>query len=87
MKLLNRENAYIPPPKLIDYLLSETHSVGRSKAKFWRAIGFDETNVEVLEQGLMAIAHAEDVKEIVSSPYGMKYVIEGSLQTPTGSVV
>jgi hypothetical protein len=36
MKLPTRENAFVPPSKLKDYLLSETHVVGRSKAKFFR---------------------------------------------------
>ena len=79
MKLPNRENAYIPPPKLIGYLLSETHSVGESKAQFWRAVGFDETSVEMLERGLIAIVHSQDVKEVVPSPHGVKYIIEGAL--------
>jgi hypothetical protein len=87
MKLPNRENAYIPPPKLHDYLLSKTHSVGRWKAKFFRALGFDETNVDVLEQRLIAIAHSEDVRDVVSLKHGAKYVIEGSLQTPAGNLV
>jgi hypothetical protein len=87
MKLPSRENAYIPPPKLHDYLLSKTHSVGRWKAKFFRAIGFDETNVDVLEQRLIAIAHSEDVRDVVSLKHGAKYVIEGSLQTPAGNLV
>ncbi|MGH7599609.1 MAG: DUF6883 domain-containing protein [bacterium] len=42
MKLPNREKAYIPPSKLRDYLLSETHVVGRGKAKFFRMFGFKE---------------------------------------------
>ena len=87
MKLPNWENAYIPPPKLGGYLLSETHAVGRPKARFWRAIGFDETSVETLERGLLTIAYSEDVKEVVSSPHGVKYIIEGTLQTPTGRTV
>lgn len=29
MKLPNKENAYIPIPKIIDYLLSETHTIGK----------------------------------------------------------
>lgn len=87
MKLPNRGNAYIPLSKLKDYLLSETHSVGRSKARWLHSVGFDETNVELLEQRLIAIAHFEDVKEVASSPHGTKYVIEGSLQTPAGSLV
>ena len=87
MKLPNRENAYIPSSKLHDYLLSKTHSVGRWKARLFRALGFDETNVDVLEQGLIAIAHSEDVKDVVLSAHGTKYIVEGTLQTPVGSLV
>ncbi|MGH7964231.1 MAG: DUF6883 domain-containing protein [Candidatus Binatia bacterium] len=87
MKLPNRENAYIPPPKLITYLLSEAHSVGRAKAGFWRTLGFDEMNLNVLEQALVSLARSEEVKEVVLSPYGVKYVIEGVMQTPAGSII
>jgi hypothetical protein len=87
MKLPNRENAYVPLSKLKDYLLSETHVVGRSKAKFLRAFGFDETNTELLEQGLLMIAQNQDINEVASSPHGTKYVIDGSLQTPIGNIV
>ena len=85
MRLPNRDQAYIPPPKLDSYLLSETHTVGKSKAKFFRAFGFIETNVDVLKQG--TIARTEPVKEVFSSRYGTKYIIEGSLNTPSGAVV
>jgi hypothetical protein len=87
MKLPNGENAYIPSPKLVGSLLSETHAAGRPKARFWRAIGFDETNVAMLERGLLAIVYSEDVTEVVSSPHGVKYIIEGTLRTPTGRTV
>jgi len=87
MKLPNGENAYIPSLKLKAYLLSETHSVGRSKAKFLRSIGFNEFNVDLLKQGLLAIAHSEDVKDTISSLHGVKYIIEGSLQTPVGGYI
>jgi hypothetical protein len=84
MKLPNRENASVPASKLTDYLLSETHSVGRSKAKFLRLLGFDESNVQTLEQGLLAIAQTGDVKEVAPSRHGTKYVIEGGLSAPDG---
>jgi len=87
MKLPNRENAYIPSPKLRDYLLSNTHFIGRWKARFFRALGLDEMNADVLEQRLIAIAHSEEVKYVVPSAHGAKYVIEGLLQTPDGSLV
>lgn len=84
MKLPNREYAYIPPAKLLDYLLSETHSVGKSKSKYLRSSGFNEANAYLLKQGLMAIAQAEDIAEVINTPYGVKYVIDGSFPTPVG---
>ncbi len=84
MKLQKSEYAYIPLAKLLDYLLSETHPVGKSKAKYLRSLGFNEINVNLLKEGLLAIARLEDVKEAISSSHGVKYVIDGTLQTPTG---
>jgi hypothetical protein len=52
-----------------------------------RKSGQAVTNVDLLEQRLIAIAHSEDVKNVVPSAHGTKYVIEGSLQTPAGSLV
>ena len=43
MMLPNAEDAYIPPEKLTDYLLLETHAVGKSKAKFFRSHGYKTT--------------------------------------------
>ena len=87
MLLPDRNKAYVPPPKLTEYLLSETHAVGKSKAKFFRAFGFDETNVALLEQGLLSIAQTETVAEVVHSPYGTKYIVDGVLETPSGAFV
>ncbi|WP_416223734.1 DUF6883 domain-containing protein [Thermoflexus sp.] len=42
MPLPNAGNAYVPLSKITRYLLSETHSVGRAKARFFRALGFNE---------------------------------------------
>ena len=78
MKLQNKENAYIPLSKLLNYLLSETHSVGKSKAKYLRSVGFNETNVNLLKEELLAVAKSEDVKEEMSSLHGVKYIIDGS---------
>ncbi|MFZ3091650.1 MAG: DUF6883 domain-containing protein [Nitrospirota bacterium] len=67
MRLQNKEYAYVPLAKLLDYLLSETHPVGKSKAKYLRSLGFNEINVNLLKEGLLAIARSEDVKEAISS--------------------
>jgi hypothetical protein len=87
VKLPNREIAYIPSGKLGGYLLSKTHVVGRWKATFFGALGFDETNADVLQEGLMVIAHSQEVKEVVASPYGTKYIMDGLLETPVGGQV
>lgn len=84
MKLPHNQTAYIDIQKILNYLLSETHPVGKSKAKYLRSLGFNETNVDLLKQGLIAMAQTEEVKEVLSSPHGVKYVIEGSLKTPSG---
>ena len=85
MLLPNLEKAYILRKKLEFYLLSEVHTVGKSKAKFFRSMGFDETNIDLLEQSLLKIGQTQEVNEMVLSPHGMKYVIDGLLQTPSGS--
>jgi hypothetical protein len=87
MQLPNKEKAYIPLSKLKDYLLSETHSVGKSKAKLLRSLGFNKMNVNLLKESLMAIAHSGDVKEAISSPHGVKYIIDGLLQTQAGGSI
>lgn len=87
MELPNRTQAFIQATKLTGYLLSETHSVGRSKAKFFRSLGFNEDTVSLLEQELLAIARSQEVTETLSTAHGMKYVITGTINTPVGKTV
>ena len=87
MELPNRSHAYVSINKITDYLLSETHIVGRSKAKFFRSFGFDETTVSQFEQGLINIAQTESVAETTETIYGNKYVIDGELGTPNGDMI
>ncbi len=87
MNLPNRETAFIQPQKLLEYLLSETHSVGGSKAKLLRGAGFNEENVDILEQRLLEIARLQSVKEVVTSPHGTKYIIEGEIEAPNGYLI
>ncbi len=87
MQLPKRGRAYVPPGKLMSYLLSETHAIGKSKARFFRALGFDETNVTQLEEGLLAIARTGKVEDVINSSHGAKYVVDGSMKAPKGGVV
>lgn len=81
------DQAIVSQAKLVGYLLSETHPVGRAKATYFRAAGFTEANVALLEQGLRAIARAGEVVERIASPHGVKYVVDGTLATPRAGEV
>lgn len=87
MKLPDGEQAVVPPAKLGDYLLSETHPIGRAKAGFFRGVGFTAANADRLMEELLRIARTEEVSASVLSPHGVKYVIDGALPTPLGRVV
>jgi hypothetical protein len=66
-------------------LLSETHAVGKTKATFFRALGFNETNTPLLERQLLVLGHSTPVQDVVPSPHGIKYIIEGVLAAPRGA--
>jgi hypothetical protein len=85
MQLPNCFQAYIPSEKRRAYLLSETHAVGKAKATFFRALGFNETNLSLLEHGFLTLAHSLPVQDVVQSPHGVKYSIEGVLEAPSGA--
>lgn len=87
MKLPYRRKATVPQEKLTGYILSETHAVGKLKAQFFRAVGFDEINVSVLEKSLLNIAFTQEVKNVAESVHGKKYIIDGEIQAPNGRVI
>ncbi len=87
MRIPNAEDAWVARGKLIKYLLSTTHPVGRSKADFFRRMGFTDANVGELEKGLVTIAKTEEVLDTERSEHGTKYIIHGSMATPGGRVV
>lgn len=87
MRLPNAEGAQVDRDKLEQYLVSQSHPIGRSKARFFRGVGFDESNIAILQQALIGIARAEEIVEIVASSYGTKYIVDGSITTPSGDQV
>ena len=84
MKLPYADAAYIPEEKLSEYLLSSAHPVGRAKARFFRALGFDGSSVQELESQLAGIARSQEVVETEATMFGTKYIIEGKLRSVDG---
>jgi len=87
MKLPRRKRALVPERKLTDYLLSMSHPVGRAKARFFRKLGFDTSNTDLLTDELLNLARHEHVVRSNKTEYGTKYVIDGLLSTPRGEEV
>jgi len=87
VRLPQWESAWVHPSKLTDYLLSETHEEGAGKAAFLRSVGFSESNADLLEAGLLAIAHEEEVARTEVTPYGVKYVVYGTMHAPDGEII
>ncbi len=87
MMLPNRQSAFVPEAKLSEYLISETHAVGKAKAKFLRILGYDEDNLDLLADGLIKIPNTQEINQKISSKHGTKYVISGLLPTLVGKTV
>ena len=87
MKLPDAAHAFVPLAKIKDYLLSETHVVGRAKAAFFYELGFTRERPEDLRRALLDVARRGDIAEVVRTPYGTKYVVDGLLLAPTGERV
>jgi hypothetical protein len=87
MPIPNGSQAYVPSRKLTGYLLSESHAVGKAKARFFRLLGFDETNVPALEEALLRIAQGPESVERITTQHGTKYVAEGPMATPSGVII
>ena len=84
MKIPNAVQASVPSRKLTHYLLSATHRDGQHKAAFFRSFGFTLEEWERLAAALLLHARSHEVTEIVSTPFGKNYVVEGSLPAPDG---
>jgi hypothetical protein len=87
MMLPNYENAYVPESKLTGYLLSDTHAVGKAKAKYFRSLGYAETNVDQLRYDILMIAKSNEITNKFETSFGLKYTIDGQLSAPNGSIV
>ena len=87
MKLPNYENAYISKSKIAEYLLSETHILGKTKAVFFTSMGYSSDNWQVLKEDLLSIASSADIHEEISTDFGMKYILDGVVESPSGKTI
>ena len=84
MKLPNVKQAAVPSRKITHYLLSNTHRDGQHKAEFFHRFGFTIEAWEELATALLNHARQHEVVEIVPTPFGQNFVVEGALAAPAG---
>jgi hypothetical protein len=74
----------VSDPKLSGYLLSQTHAVGRFKARFLMSHGFHPNKPDAVRQALLAHLSISTVSVTQDTEFGTKYVVLGRLPTPDG---
>lgn len=85
MKLPNAENAIVAERKITRYLLDLDSENGYSKARFFLAFGFKPDDWQVMATALIEHASNHEISRIDERPpFGVHYIIEGSLNTPDG---
>lgn len=84
MHLPNVEQAVIEEAKVRDYLMSSVHVVGRYKATWFRALGYEASDWQRLRRDLLTIAAASDARRREASLYGQKYEVRATLVGPSG---
>ena len=76
----------IDAAKVRDYLLDIQHPVGGSKAAFFMRCGFVAARAELLAECLFAHAEANLLVNEVDTPFGTKFLFEGSIHAPAGEI-
>jgi hypothetical protein len=84
MKLPGADIAIIESAKVREYLLSAEHPVGRFKARFFTGLGYSQNEWPRLRSDIQAIIASEDAIPGVSSDFGQKYEVRGTLLGPSG---
>jgi len=76
------EQVLISQDKLLRYLLLPREE--NDKSQFLAVAGYTLATWEVLEHDLHQVAKNQEVSEMETSAYGIKYVVRGTLHGPNG---
>lgn len=84
MKLCELFELYISDDKLLKYLLSGSQIRSTDKSKLFLWLGFTTESYLLLKHELLTIATLNEVDAIKENEYGIIYIINGKVQTPSG---
>lgn len=80
----NIQEGRVERSKLVTYLLNREHPDGRSKAFFFERFGFRIDEWQHMTQALRNQAAQHPVTSITRSAHGVRYVVDGPIETPDG---
>jgi hypothetical protein len=84
MMIPNADRAAIDASKILGYLLSDTHPIGRFKAAFFGALGYSDENWTLLRDDLLMLARTAPAVAGKASPFGQIFQVDGKLIGPLG---
>lgn len=87
MKMPNAEAATVPERKITHYLLNPAHPAGGSKAWFLLRFGFTVAEWPKLAAALLRQARENAVVATEQTPHGIRYVVDGPLIAPDGTIL
>ena len=68
--------------KFTRYLFAPNHPTGRSKARFFSQFGFRAEQWWVFAAAQRAHGARHEVVKVVDTDYGMRYSVDGTIETP-----
>lgn len=87
MQLPHGDRVRIDDRKVREYLLSDTHPVGRHKRRFFEAVGFPRERPEELVQAIRFVAAHGTVSRRLVSQHGTRYIVDAAVASPTKTIV
>ena len=87
MKLPNCQTATVPEQKIALYLFNPAHPAGGSKASFSLRFGFTADGWRQLAEALLRHARENEVVETEETRHGQRYVVDGPLTAPDGTIL
>jgi hypothetical protein len=84
VRLPQIEQGFVDERKIKDYLLAASHPAGKGKARFFIGLGFQQHQASGLQKALLEHAANNDIKSVMETQFGSKYVIEGLPAAPGG---
>lgn len=67
------------------YLLAPDHPEGGGKARFFIERGYDPARHWIFRRDLRRLARRGTVTETILTDYGMKFIVDGVVDTPDGT--